>query len=378
MYPFPIPCWGDAARIYYRRMKAFQFTRLVRLALSVLAASAAARLQAAAGPSVLQQLETFDTDVRNYNVISFGNSNFTNFGDTQGPLAILGNLYLDGGTVAAQPSNFGVSSDPTLYVTGQLTLNGTTQLNSGYASTPGLTPSAWSWNATQKQLTGGGGVLSSANTSAPDASIDPINNPAPASWNWTTLASQFGSIASTLAAAPTTGTITVNSQNLIFTAPASPTNGVAVFTLDASKISGNTYDGQTFSNIQINVPTGVTDVINVINASGTTIFGSGANFNAGTNDSSLLWNIEGSGTVTLGGGQFIGAILAPNAVIDNGSNTAVSGQIVADGFNDTGAETHFTAFAVASVVVPEPAAFAWGAVGLCGLGIVLRRRRVGS
>jgi len=359
-------------------MRASRSTCLTRLALGVLAVGGGARLEAAAGPSVLQQLETFQTDVRNYNVISFGNSNFTNYGDTQGPLAILGNLYLDGGSVADQPGNFGVSSDPTLYVTGQLTLTGTTTLNSGYASTPGLTPSAWTWNATQRELSGGGGDLNSTNADSAASMNNPITNAAPANWNWNTLSTQFTSISQTLANATTTGTITVNSNNLIFTAPADPATGVAVFTLDASKISGNTYNGQTFSNIQINVPTGVTDVINVINAAGTTIFGSGANFNTGTNDSSLLWNVEGSGTVTLGAGQFIGAILAPTATIDNGTNTAVSGQIVADGFNDTGAETHFTSFVVASVVVPEPAAFTWCAVGLCGLGILVRRRRVAS
>jgi choice-of-anchor A domain-containing protein len=357
-------------------MRASFFGSLTRLALVALAGSAAAPLWATGSPTVLQQLDTFQADLRNYNVISFANSNFTNFGDTQGPLAIKGNLYLDGGTVAAQGSNFGVTSDPTLYVTGQLTLNGTTNLNAGYASLPGLTASAWSWNATEKQLSGGGGVLSSANSSAPDASVDPINNPGPANWNWSTLLTQFTSISQTLAAAPVTGTISVNSQNLTFTGPANPQNGVAIFTLNASDISGNSYNGQTFSNIQINVPTGVNYVINVINAAGTTIFGSGANFNTGTNDSQVLWNIEGTGTVTLGGGQFIGAVLAPTATIDNGPNTAVDGQVVADGFNDTGAETHFESFVVGNVVVPEPAAFTWCAIGLCGVVALVRRRAV--
>jgi choice-of-anchor A domain-containing protein len=347
----------------------------VRLLLAAVAAGAAVPLAQAAATSLTTELETFQTDVRNYNVISFANSSFTNFGDTQGPLAIGGNLTLDGGTVAAQPGNFGVDGDPTLYVAGQLTLSGQTQLNSGYASTPALTGS-WMWNASSKTLSDSSGSLNSTNAGTANAGNNPIDNPAPTNWNWSTETSQLTTVSNALANATANGTISVSSQNLVLTAPTNPSTGVDVFTLNANNISGNTYNGQTFSNVQINVPTGVNYVINVINAAGTTIFGSGVNVNSGTNDSQLLWNIEGSGTVTLGGGQFIGSVLAPSATINNGDSTVVSGQVVADSFNDNDAETHYQAFVVGSVVVPEPATFAWGALGLCGLALLVRRRCV--
>ena len=356
-------------------MKVPCLPRALRLLLAAFAAGAAVPLARAVATSLATELETFQTDVRNYNVISFGNSTFTNFGDTQGPLAIGGNLTLDGGTVAAQPGNFGVDSDPTLYVAGQLTLSGETQLDSGYASTPALDCS-WMWNASTKTLSDSSGSLDSTNAGSADAANNPIDNPAPANWSWSTAASQLTTVSNALAGATSNGTISVSSQNLVLTAPTNPSTGVDVFTLNANDISGNTYNGQTFSNVQINVPTGVNYVINVINAAGTTIFGSGVNVNSGTNDSQVLWNIEGSGTVTLGGGQFIGSVLAPTATINNGGSTIVTGQVVADSFNDNDAETHYQAFVVGSVVVPEPATFAWCALGLCGLVAVLRRRCV--
>jgi hypothetical protein len=119
-------------------------------------------------------------------------------------------------------------------------------------------------------------------------------------------------------------------------------------------------------------------VINVVNAGGTTLF-SGANFNSGSNDTNLLWNIEGSGTVALGtGNSFYGSILAPSATITNDSNTTINGQVVASAFTDNNTELHYDGFDAVSVVVPEPMTFALWGVALCGAAILVRRKLVRS
>jgi choice-of-anchor A domain-containing protein len=186
------------------------------------------------------------------------------------------------------------------------------------------------------------------------------------------VASNFASISAGLSRAAATGSISVSAQNLLFST--NQTSGVVVFSLDASSLSGNTYNGQTFSNLQINVPTGVNYVINVVNiASGQTLFGSGVNFNAGLNNSQLLWNFEGSSNFTLSaGGNFYGSILAPASTITD--NTTINGQVVASAFVDQGVELHDTDFAVVSAVVPESRAFAGWAAGLCLAGVAFHRR----
>ena len=124
-------------------------------------------------------LATVNTGMRNYGLISFGNATFTNYGDTWGPLAVEGNLTLSGsGSIAQQPGKFGLTSDPTLYVGGQLNLSSDAKLESGYASTPNITGS-WSWDGTQKRLTGSNGMLSTSNTSDPLGAVDPRTNAGP-------------------------------------------------------------------------------------------------------------------------------------------------------------------------------------------------------
>jgi choice-of-anchor A domain-containing protein len=267
-----------------------------------------------------------------------------------------------------------LNGNPTLYVTGALNLNGTVQLNSGYASLPGLNPNNWSWNASQDTLSGGGGAISSVNAGTANAKNNPIYNPAPSGWNWGNLSTSLGTISTSLSNAAATGTITVNSQNLVFTAPNGQTSGVVVFDLDASLINGNLYNGNAVSNVQINVPTGLTYVINVLNAGGSTLFNSSVNFNSGNNDNQLLWNFEGCGTVTLdNGGDFYGAILAPTASVS--TTTVIDGQVASDGFYDSGKELHDADFMPAAVATPEPGTYALWASGLCVCGIAVRRFR---
>jgi choice-of-anchor A domain-containing protein len=339
-------------------------------------------LHLGAQTSVNNAVTEYSQLIHNYNLISLGSATFDNYGDTEGPLAINGNLTLTGsGAVATQPAEFGLTSNPTLYVNGQLTLGGTNMLNSGYASLPNLT-GTWTWNASQKTLTGGGGALSSINSSSPQAGNNPRTNPAPSGWNWSTLSSSFTAISNTLAAATTNGTITISGQTMSFVAPTGMTSGVAVFTLNAALLNGDMYNGTMFSNVQFNVPNNIDFVINVINAAGTTIFGTGVNFNSGGNYDQLLWNIEPtmSGghpvttSVSLGnGGDFYGSVLAPEVDISNACNAIIDGQVVAANFDDEGAELHYTGFV--AVLVPEPGTYGAGAVVLCGLAIAWRHRR---
>lgn len=344
--------------------------------------------------TVDQAVGRFDQLVRNYNLISFGNASFTNYGDTEGPLAVGGNLHLDGGSVGNSPAKYGVTSDPTLYVAGQLTLNNFTHLNSGYASTPGL-GGGYTWDATQRRLTGGGGTLSTSNSNNPLASADPRANPAPANWSWSSLQSDLIAVSSVLAAAPATGTIQISGQTLQFVAPAGQTSGVVVFTLDMANFSGNLYDAngnksfdqnnERVSNVQINVPEGVAYVVNVINANGTTIFGgSGINFNAGTNNDQLLWNIvpdndsATADSVRLGGGaSFYGSVLAPLVDLGNSGNVAINGQVVASSFTQSNAELHYLGFdsPVVFSPVPEPGTWGLGAILVVGGAIAFQHHR---
>lgn len=333
----------------------------------------ASGVRASIGEGVDQALQQFESSVDGFNLVTTGNATLDNFGDTEAGVAVGGNLTVTGGAIATQDAN---GSDPTLYVSGSLTLGGTTQLNSGYASLPGAGSSNYTWNATEHDLTAtnGSGNLNTTNAgSGTYSNSSPLTNPGPAGWDWSTISSNLQSASSSLAAASVNGTISVASQNLQFTPNGTPAAGsVVVFELDASKLSGNTYNGQTISNVSINVPADVTYVINVINAGSATLFGSGVNFNSGSNDSSLIWNIEGSGSVTLGGGQFYGAVLAPAMNVSNTNNTVVVGQLAATSYTDTDAEMHFQDF-VAAVAVPEPAGVALCAAALCGLSIAGRR-----
>ncbi|MBS0632684.1 MAG: choice-of-anchor A family protein [Verrucomicrobia bacterium] len=323
-------------------------------------------------------VNSYDSLVREYNLITFGDATFSNYGDTWGPIAIGGNLTLNGGAVAIHSDVSNVSSDPTLYVGGQLNLSNDVQLNNGYASTPNVTGS-WTWDSVQKKLSNGSGNLYSVNSTNPLAANDPRTNPGPANWNMASMQAQAISVSSVLSGLAPTGTVGVNGQQLTFSANNPNTSGVVVFQLDAALLGSGTYNGQNISGIAFNLGADQTAVVNILNANGKTIFGNGVNFNDPGVASRLLWNISGTGSVSLGnGGQFYGSILAPQMNLSNANNTSINGQIVAASLSYSNAELHDTAFSpvgVAGVLVPEPTTYAlWGA-GLCALGLAVRRWR---
>lgn len=330
-------------------------------------------------------LVQFDHDIRNYNLISFGDASFTRYGDTEGGLAVAGKLTLDGGTIAAQPGKFGLTSDPTLYVGGGLKVYSEARLQSGYASLAASPNSGWSWNAPQNRLTSAGSTFSTVNTPHPRGDIDPRLNPGPAGWNFASLYTSFVGISQTLASATGTGLVEITGQTLRFKAPAAGAHGAIVFDFDANLLSGSTYAGQFFSNIQFDVPAETAYVINVRNAAGRTLFGStGINFNSGSGYDRLLWNIvdatpNTTETVRFGnGGQFFGAVLAPTFNVFNDLGAAVNGQVVAGSYAHAGAELHYTGFNFHEEFdyeVPEPGTYGLlGAAACAGLALARRRR----
>lgn len=347
--------------------------RATALAAAVMAAQCFALGQTAAA------LSNFESSVEDYNLVSLNNVTLDNVGDTQGGLAVGGSLtvtsttYVATGPQAVLPS----SSNPTLYVAGGLTLDGNTLgINAGYAALPGLSSSNWTWGATQKQLveSGNGGTFSQSNGSGTNSGNNPIGNPIPANWNWSTIGSNLSADSTNLYNAAVNGTISVSSGNLLFTPNSTPAAGSTV----VFSITGAQLNSLSFSNVSINVPADVNYVINVVNAQGMTLFGSGENFNSGSNNGQILWNFYNTsgtgGTVTLGSGSgsFYGSILSPTMAVN--TNLTVNGQVAASSFSDSGAELHFESFDAVAVVVPEPLTFALWGVGLCGAAVVIRRR----
>lgn len=318
----------------------------------------------------MMDLNDFADDTSGYNLLSFGNVDLEGSSDTQGGIAVGGSLTIGGAWTIASETTPG--SNPSLFAAGSVSLSGTTDLNNGYAALSGLSTSQWTWSSSQQNLTKNGtSDILHVNSSGSNTTTNPITNPTPTGWNWSTLQSSLETVSSNLASATATGTISVSNGNLVFSGGS---GSVVVFDLDASELSGDSYNGQSFSNIQINVPTGVNYVINVTNLScNTTLFDSGINFNAGTNDNQLLWNFEGcSNSITIGGGgNFYGSILAPD--MDITDDTTIDGQVVASAFTDTGVELHDSSFSPAQVLVPEPADFALWASGLCAAAWALRR-----
>lgn len=332
--------------------------------------------------TTLSAVNQFSEIMRDYNAVVLNNGNFQN-SNMQGSIAVRNNLTTSGGSIAYGKAIYANSPNPTLYVGGTLTVNGETKLESGYASLPGSSGQFIQVNANQRHFkTSNGGKLNMDNLTAPQSYTDPRNsqtNPPPANWNWATIESQAISLSAQLAAANATGTIQMVNQTLTFSSvDTSP--GVVVFNLDASLLSGNYYNNQMVSGFNFAIGENQTFVINVLNADGKTLLGSAMNMGANSftgagGAGQLLWNITGSGNVTLGsnGGDFYGSILAPEATINNGR--LVDGQILARNLNYSNVQLHYTDFSPTAVLIPEPGTYALWTLGLCGAGLWWHRRR---
>jgi choice-of-anchor A domain-containing protein len=333
--------------------------------------------EARAQMSVEEAVVTFDTLVRDYNVITSGNLTLNNT-HTDGGIAVGGNLNLSGNNVLVMHGDTVTGNSPSIYLNGQLNVSSNTYVNSGYVYAPNLSNSTtYVNNGGQRSLQNGGSL--SYNTSAANSYMDPRVAPGVSGWDPVSTVSSLASVSAALASATPTGTINFSNNSIQLST--SLTTGVAVFNLDASLLTN-----LTNTNIQINVPTDMVYVINVFNADGTTLFGGGGmNANSGQNNDQLLWNIVAdsnpatSSTVNLGT-NFYGSILAPMIDLTNGSGgeqNYVNGQVVAASYTQNGAEIHYVDFSapVTFSAVPEPAT--WGLFGLAGCAtmMVCRRKR---
>ncbi|HLP26631.1 MAG TPA: collagen-binding domain-containing protein [Acidobacteriota bacterium] len=343
-----------------------------------------------------QALAAYDYYVRDYNVVTFGNLTL-NGTHTDAGIAVGGNLTVGGSVISMQSS---ASTNPALYVNGQITLAGNAQINRGFVSTPNLSNSlTWTYdpqnNQNQRSLTNGTYTLS-YNTQDAQTYVDPRTVAAPTGWNWSTAQSALINASSTLASATANGTANISGQTLTFTSNGS---GIVVFNLDASKIVNGIYDingdgffdqnNERLSNIQANLAADQYFVVNVLNATSAdgskVLFDGVNNFSSGTNNDQLLWNIipdsnSGTADILTLGTNFYGSILAPLVDV-NSNNRYLNGQFVGNSLVQTSAEIHYAEGYSAPVSfspVPEPSTYAIIASALCAAGFVWHRRRLAA
>jgi len=324
---------------------------------------------------VAAAIDEFVADVDNYNLVSLGNVTFNQVSDTAGGLAIDGAFTIENNATTLVGMSWTSSSQPSLYFTGPLAITSgdTVQLNNGYASAPDAAGTGWTWSSTAKTLTHSGQGTLHYNSGMTQDPTNPANNP---NWNWSSLTSQFESVASTLHSASTAGdTVSVSGQTLGFTTI--QTSGVAVFDLNAALLTqsgGNHYyNGTMISGLTVNVPTGLTFVIDVTNLASGTSFLSGINVNSGTNNNNLLWNFSSAtdGNFTFASnGKFYGSVLAPDLILT--SNTYQEGQLVVGGITQNQDELD-QLDSLPAVSIPEPSACALWLGAFCAAAVAVRR-----
>ena len=88
--------------VFPKAMNLFSQRLHRNVAIALLGAIAA--LVASAQVAVNNAVYAYDQAMRNYGLITFGNTTLSNYGDTWGPLAVGGNLTLNGsGSIAQKP-----------------------------------------------------------------------------------------------------------------------------------------------------------------------------------------------------------------------------------------------------------------------------------
>jgi len=337
-------------------------------ALSIVALAAAS--MHAATPA--QAVYTYDSLISNYNLITFGNATIKNYYDTEGALAVGGNLCIDGGKIA---TNFpiGAVDSPTLYVGGKLFQGN----GSKFKTANGLLMGS---NGVYLSLGSGFSTIVGKNVAATTISGQPL----PKDWlNPTLQKNQFLDISSTLNLAVSNSSITKADNKLIFNSGIS--SGVAVFKLDLSLAK---YKNLSNLDIEFDGSADTTYVVDVTNSSGSTLFDSNSiHFVHNGNLDNILWNfVDDSHStndhVTIGGTDFFGSILAPTFSVSNTATSRIDGQVVADSFYYNGQclsdshELHYIGFEADLPPTPEPSTYGLIGAGFCiGLAGVRRWRK---
>jgi len=340
-----------------------------KLTLLALCGSCSLLVPKAGAIGVNDAISQFDANVRNYNLISFGDTILAQSQDTEGTLAVGGDLWIKGGGTTPLANNYGTgSADPAVYVKGQLRLNAGSilQSNNGSISLPNQVGS--SWNAADRRLytdPSHSAWVQASNT------VNPVMNPAPANWDFNTLSQSFSEISDTLGNASATGNFLLNGQTLSLTGAAS---GVSIFNLDLAS-----FNWSGVSLLSLTVPSEAVFVINVRNAQGASLFAN-LNTNAtGTSAERVLWNFVGAGNVTLNNnGEVFGSVLAEDWNLTL-VNKEIRGQVVAGSFDrEASSELHFSRFTPPDLPpdkVPDTAdTLAVLAASLGALGFLRRRR----
>lgn len=319
-----------------------------------------------------QAVYKYDSLISNYNLITFGDATIRNYYDTEGALAVGGNLCIDGGKIAANYP-IGSANSPTLYVGGKLFQGDGSKFKTANGKLIGN-------NGVYLSLGSGFSTIVGKNVAPTTISGQPL----PKNWlNPTLQKNQFLDISNTLSLAVANSSITQANNKLTFNSGIS--SGVAVFKLDLSLAK---YKNLSNLDIEFDGNADTTYVVDVTNSNGSTLFNSNSiHFVHNNNLDNILWNFvddsrSSNDHVTIGSTDFFGSILAPTFTVSNTATARINGQVVADSFNYNGQclsdshELHYIGFEADLPPTPEPSTYGLiGAVFCTGLVGVRRWRK---
>lgn len=294
-------------------------TTKVQILLALASACALAATETKA-LGINRAVELFDENVRNYNLIALGDAYHAH--TTEGAIAVAGLLQLTGTGTQQLASTYGTgSTDPAVYVGGEVQLRpgGILQSNQGSISLPRQFDATW--DPTQRRLYTDSSRSSWVQMASPD---NPVLNSGPANWDLDALRASFSEVSDTLGSATATGSFRLEGQTLSLSGAQW---GLGVFDLDVSR-----FDWMGVSLLDLSVPSDAVYVINVRNADGATFLGNLNTRASGTSAQRLLWNFVGKGEATLANnGELYGSILAEDWHL-RFLDKQVTGQLVAGSF----------------------------------------------
>lgn len=289
-----------------------------------------------------------------YNVLVFGDMDATSSGAVGGAIAVQGNATFVNFQIAAAATNPSLGVNPgdglNLAVGGDLNwTNG--QLVTGSGVYEGVA------TLTNVQVLGGG-TLSQA--------------PVPVDFAALELSAQIAS--ASFDAMPANGTIEVEGNIVTLTG----TNEVLnIFTLSPAGGPLELLSGE----LRIVVPEGSAVLINIEGGEATfqnatlTLNGQGWSEANAAAWNEILWNFVGGGTLTIGGPNTAGSLLAPGAHVEI-TGTNFHGQVIAGSLTVQNDQiSNFLFNGSPEVPIPEPSAAAFVGLGLTLLAIGELRRR---